>query len=265
MRKIEAVGVVIFVVNTVGICLFSQGLSPSKTIPEARKLDVVSRSNFLASAGGFIKVPAKGSFVRFINAQGRVSNDKIIEVANDMRLTFRLPILVENGNVGMDGIVLVEEAMKQPNTAAVLVIIDAPGKPLLLLAPEARWAIMNVAALSTKKDNEDIISERVRKQLWRSYGYLMGCANSMTDQCVMKPVFKPEDLDELKFSTLGVEAIHKIQQQAKVYGITPERISTYRKACEEGWAPTPTNAIQKAVWEDVKAKKAANPKPAATK
>ena len=40
-------------------------------------------------------------------------------------------------------------------------------------------------------------------------------------------------------------------------GIPTLRHGTYRSACEHGWAPAPTNDVQKAIWERVKAAKAA--------
>ena len=36
-------------------------------------------------------------------------------------------------------------------------------------------------------------------------------------------------------------------------GILPVRTTTYLQACQEGWAPMPTNAVQKAIWEKVRA------------
>ena len=33
----------------------------------------------------------------------------------------------------------------------------------------------------------------------------------------------------------------------------PGKRSVYRKACEEGWAPAPTNDVQKAIWDKVHA------------
>ena len=41
--------------------------------------------------------------------------------------------------------------------------------------------------------------------------------------------------------------------------MSPAIVSTYLKACEEGWAPTPTNEYQKAIWEQVKADKERGP------
>ncbi len=34
-------------------------------------------------------------------------------------------------------------------------------------------------------------------------------------------------------------------------GGKPQSRTTYRKACEEGWAPAPTNDVQKAIWDKV--------------
>ena len=35
-------------------------------------------------------------------------------------------------------------------------------------------------------------------------------------------------------------------------GIPTLRHGTYRSACEHGWAPAPTNDVQKAIWEEAK-------------
>ena len=32
-------------------------------------------------------------------------------------------------------------------------------------------------------------------------------------------------------------------------GVLQDKMTSYRKACQEGWAPAPTNEYQKAVWE----------------
>ncbi len=250
--KVACVALLTF--GSLEICAFSQVASPNVRMQQARNVDATTRSNVLAKVGGFIKIPSKGPSVRIINAQSRVPAEIINEVGNSMKLTFRYAVVAVTSKDTKGGPAWVEETLKQPDTAAVLVIIDEAGQPPLVVAPEARWAIMNIAALCTKDMKADTLADRTKKQLWRAYGYLMGAAISSTDQCVMRPVFKPEDLDGLKFPTLGLEPIVKIQQQAAAFGITPERMTTYRKACEEGWAPMPTNANQRVVWEEVKAK-----------
>ena len=35
-------------------------------------------------------------------------------------------------------------------------------------------------------------------------------------------------------------------------GVTKSKMTTYLKACQEGWAPAPTNDYQKAIWEETR-------------
>ena len=35
------------------------------------------------------------------------------------------------------------------------------------------------------------------------------------------------------------------------FGVAPAKLVPYQIACREGWAPPPTNDVQKAVWEKV--------------
>ena len=45
---------------------------------------------------------------------------------------------------------------------------------------------------------------------------------------------------------------HKISVHARKLGMQMVRTTTYRKAAEEGWAPPPTNDVQKAIWNEAK-------------
>lgn len=77
------------------------------------------------------------------------------------------------------------------------------------------------------------------KKLFKAFVYLLGVDGKFTPQ------------------SMGA-----VLSNAKEKGIAQVRRTTYRKACEEGWAPAPTNEFQKAIWEKVKAAKteaAANP------
>ena len=49
------------------------------------------------------------------------------------------------------------------------------------------------------------------------------------------------------------DMIDSIRINMKARGMTPTRIASYKKACQEGWAPAPTNDVQKAIWEKVHA------------
>jgi hypothetical protein len=34
-------------------------------------------------------------------------------------------------------------------------------------------------------------------------------------------------------------------------GVTPTLVAHYRQACKQGWAPAPTNDVQRAIWNKV--------------
>ena len=253
-EKAEIIGVAFAIVCYSGLCAFSQVL-PTGGVSPVRKVDASTRSNFLVRTGGFIQAPSKGPVVRIVNTQQRVGLDTIAETVGRIKPTFRHGFILSTGPDPKDAVVLAKEVLKMPDTASVVLIIDKPEQATMLVAPEDRWAILNVARLAEGGVTSDVLKQRAIKELWRTYGYLMGAAYTSSDMCVMRPVFKPVDLDVLKLLTLGLDAIVKIEQSMQAYGITPERTTTYRKACEEGWAPMPTNQLQRAVWEDVKANK----------
>ena len=50
-----------------------------------------------------------------------------------------------------------------------------------------------------------------------------------------------------------MDIVQRFWDYMKPLGVLPAQRATYLKACEEGWAPAPTNDVQKAIWEKVHA------------
>ena len=42
-----------------------------------------------------------------------------------------------------------------------------------------------------------------------------------------------------------------LERLLPTYGLMPWKQTTYKKACQEGWAPAPTNEYQKAIWDKI--------------
>lgn len=238
-------------ITALSICAFSQdGKSPRKgPIPDE------VRAKMLNQSGGFIKQPASGPKFLFLSTQKRIAIEKFVSAPQQIESITRLAVAVKTKDP-IDPMKDATEALKdRKETAAVLIICDVQDYPSLLIAPESRWAILNVGALAVDKPSDEVLLGRLNKELWRAFAFLMGAANSSFPGCVMKNVDKASDLDDIKASSFSPEPLPKIMSQGKLFGISPSRTTTYRKACEEGWAPMPTNEIQKAVWEDTKQKK----------
>ena len=55
------------------------------------------------------------------------------------------------------------------------------------------------------------------------------------------------------------EVYDKVQSTCQTLNVDMLRKVSYKRACIEGWAPAPTNDIQKAIWEQAKADKERGP------
>ena len=251
--------------KTIGVLLASMAaaaaLSETEKQPQPpqavrpRPMDAAAISNMLAQTGGPIKTPVTGPAVGIINIQKRISAAALSEFSENIIKFAHIPATVREQR-GKDAMRVATDMLKEKNTAAVIVVCDNAEYPPMLVAPEARWAVVNVKALDTGGIDADALTLRFQKELWRAFAHLMGAATSDNDICLLKPVFSPADLDELKPRMISPEPLGKISRYATKLGIKPIRTTTYRKACEEGWALAPTNGFQKAIWDEVKAKKA---------
>ena len=224
-----------------------------KALPQqpSRKPDPAAFSNMLAHTGGMVQQTVAGPSLLLLNTQKRVAPAALEETADLIKRNVRLSSAFQN-LPSNEPVAEALKALANPKNAAVVVIADVAGYPSLLIAPESRWALVNVAALGGADSTAAQRTERTQKEVWRAFGYLMGAANSNFEHCLMKSVITTEDLDALKPKTLCPEPYGKIVAHAQKLGMKPSRMTTYRKAVEEGWAAAPTNDFQRAIWAELK-------------
>ena len=75
----------------------------------------------------------------------------------------------------------------------------------------------------------------------------------------MGPVTEAKDLDLFAGARPPIDVLNRVLRAMPKYGLERWEQYTYREACEQGWAPAPTNEYQKAIWEKVKAEKERGP------
>jgi len=102
---------------------------------------------------------------------------------------------------------------------------------------------MNVSALDGAK--------RFDRELVRVGIATLGGGVSQYKASPMQSISSPADLDALVSATPTVDASVGIRLNLDKIGVTASKMTTYRKACEEGWAAQPTNDYQKAIWKEV--------------
>ncbi len=200
-----------------------------------------------ARTGGKIVVPnsLKGKIV-YVNAQARAPRSWLEQNAETFSQTTKFAIEVAEGKFEFPKPTIQGEAS--------LFVVDDENLPPLLSAPESRWAMVNVAPLAKGRgEKEQFFAARVQKELTRGFCLLAGAQNSGYPDALVGCITKAEDLDHFADCRLPIDVMNRFAPYLKGYGIAPKVYSTYKKACEEGWAPAPTNDVQKAIWDKIHA------------
>ena len=202
-------------------------------------------------SGGLVTKEYSGKWIKVLDAQSRIDRGVLAGFVEEMKLQSALPICIESapkveGNCPCKMI----EAAKKGGAAAVLVLIDDEKKPGILVGPQDAWAVMNVAWLAADFPPDKRLEERVHKQIWRGMCMTLGAGNSSFQPCLMKPIYKVTDLDACQLTRPGPEPFNKMIDSAKLLGATTLTFASYRTACHQGWAASPTNDEQKAIWNE---------------
>ena len=135
---------------------------------------------------------------------------------------------------------------------ATLYIIDDNTLPPILHAPESRWTMVNIARLKEGAGARPAFFEaRVKKEIVRGFCMLAGTQKSNYPQSLLGAVTKPSDLDQFPDYELPVDIPTRFHEYLSGFGIRPYRLVTYKKACQEGWAPPPTNDVQRVIWNQI--------------
>ena len=201
--------------------------------------------------GGRLVKPGsmKGRFL-FLDAQERVGADAGSgEVAKKVNFFVQFDAYAAKGPAPT--LKTADKALADSGANAAVFLVDDDVLPALLVAPERRWAFVNVRPLAADKPDQERLEFRTRSELWRAFAMVLGAGDTESTACVMNPCVSLADLDKAESGMISMEPLATIQAHAKKIGITPYIRAFYRTACREGWAPAPTNQYQQAIWDKV--------------
>ena len=209
--------------------------------------------------GGRLVKPGtmKGRFL-FLDAQDRVGGDAGCEaVAQKINFLIHFDAYAAKG--AAPTLRTADKALADSGANAAVFLVDSDEFPALLVAPERRWAFVNVRPLAADKPDMERLEFRVRAELWRAFAMVLGAGDTESTACVLNPCVSLADLDRAESGMISMEPLATIQTHARKIGITPYISAFYRTACKEGWAPPPTNEFQRVIWEKVNAEKERGP------
>jgi len=189
----------------------------------------------LRKSGGIVEKKGEGKVV-VVNCQDLVAESLIAERAT------RLGRLMKCGFEVRKGVWSVTAGKPRDANFAIYVVNDQ-SMPMSLVAAEAGWGVVNTFGLD--------VGDRFSKQLTRVFALTVGAMSSRNVHSPMRPVTRVEQLDGVKSDDIMIDMIDALRINMKAHGMTQARIASYLKACQEGWAPAPTNEYQKAIWKKV--------------
>lgn len=236
---------ILFVVASSALVATAAPIAPGSANLSSEELSAKrarGQQNFLKHTGGFLNKPGtQQGEVFYINCQSRVPrawiDESIAYFAKETK--FRIS-LKEGGSFDFQNPKIEGEAS--------LYVIDDAALPAILVAPENRWAVVNVAPIA-KEHRPAYFEARVKKELTRGFAYLCGAANSQFPRALTRGIVNHDDLDKNPDLQLPIDVIQRFRTYMETLGVRPAVVSTYRKACQEGWAPAPTNDYQQAIWD----------------
>lgn len=203
----------------------------------------------IAQLGGFVTYPGsqKGQVV-FVDTQ------KSVDVAKSFEEVFshfrhQVPVRIELSKAEPGSPLKLKSDAKAD---FVVVFVDDATQPSLSVVPDDGYAIVNFAKYKTGlkfPDDEAMYKKRCAKAALRAFAMLCGGCGSRYPGHVMAA----HGVQELDFAQekLPIDIQDSIKKYLGAAGVTPLRRTIYRRACQEGWAPAPTNDAQKAIWDKV--------------
>lgn len=198
----------------------------------------------VALSGGMLAAPIKGKTICVVNNQKRIPVEVVREWAKRVSMLTTVPIQVTDKPL--------------ENSPVVITLLESDEAPRMLIAPEDGWGSINLTKILEGASDATALV-RFKKEFWRVFSYTLGAGNPMMQPALMRVVRDNENLDAHPYLEPNPELLNVILNGAKSWGLERARIVTYRRACQEGWAPMPTNDVQKAIWERVKAEQSVEP------
>lgn len=202
-------------------------------------------------SGGLVAKEVKGPSLLIVNTQNRIPQKVFEKLALDLATYANLPWKATSTEPA-DG-QTVARASLDKGAAGVVAIIDTPDAPAIVIAPEEGWSAVNVAKLAEGNPTPEVFQSRVQKEVWRAAAWAVGGGNSSFQPCLLRGVSTMKQLDAIPLLQPGPEPNNKMIDEAHRRGVQSVRFASYRQACREGWAPAPTNDVQKTIWDQVHA------------
>ena len=225
-----------------GACVCAKDLTPNEI---AERRAALKAKRYSITGGIVAQSNGNERVIALLNCENAVDDNLLSEIANSIAGGIMLPVVISN--------------TRPHNAGVVLEIRDSDYPATFVIAPENGYGMLNVGVLKRDRPDNAKLSRRITQEVWRTIIMALGGGYDREPRCLMKPFASLEELDACPSTCPCPLSFDAVISGAARFGVVPERKVSYKTACEEGWAPAPTNDVQKAIWEKVKAEKSVKP------
>ena len=205
----------------------------------------------LRRTGGLVFPKDNGKRIAIVNSCGASTNAIGMLVKGSEKL-LHIPVKIFEAQPSGKSPYKSAKSYKGADTPVVIYIYSGEKDgPILSVFVEDAIAAVNTAPL--KSTSAEIESDRLCKELYRAYGLILGAYYSAKLPSVLSPAYSVGQIDNIPVKMYSPMHITAILHTAKILNLPILRPATYESACRMGWAPAPTNDVQKAIWDKVHA------------
>lgn len=201
--------------------------------------------------------------ITILSAQNLISPSDIETGVNMLRETGKFDFRIEKIDVtGPWTLETFAKVRATHGSEVTIFFVNDEDAPATLIAPEDRWAAINVRKIGRGLPENAVLRRRMlavraRREFIRTFVLTCGGCSSQFPGNMMD-VAKLEDLDTAE-EFIPVDIPPRYTTYLEKIGVTPAYDKAYYFACKEGWAPAPTNDIQRAIWKRVEERKERGP------
>ena len=202
---------------------------------------------------GMLRSPQKGASILVWDARTN-GNERLIRrflKTNDpIRLVAPgLAVTTLRESFSGDAFKAASKRFESPDVAMVVMLVNAGSdSPRLSVFPEDRIGLINADRFSSI-----LLDKLLLREIWRTIGFTGGTGYAPYRGCVMQPAFNDNEIAGLMGDVLQPMTLQPFRKFETRFNMKRSRMVPYELACEQGWAPAPTNDVQKAIWDRVHA------------
>ena len=219
--KITVLPVLVLSVALGGPTAASAAPADPAPAPAAPKTEVERQRIIMERVGGFVERERQGT-IALLNAQTAYDTTTLKAAVAALAESLKTPISCFDGAAFR--LADAEKIRQQAKVDQAIFLVDDPVLPITLCAPEARWALVNLASLKADSPNAEKLDKRVVKSFVRAFVTLNGGAMTKFTTSVLRPVSSVKDLDRIIYRAF------RLTRSSRARSTYPRRASPRRAA-----------------------------------